>query len=102
MITVYHGPIINPVSLTEYHSIDDALLAVNDLGIIVWIQYHVHPSMIPKILLDNNCSNPNIIYLHPGTFLMPGFVDTHTHASQVPNIGRSVPTLSSFVILYLL
>ncbi|PWN42141.1 Metallo-dependent hydrolase [Ceraceosorus guamensis] len=34
-----------------------------------------------------NIADCEVVRLDPGAFLQPGFIDTHTHACQVPNLG---------------
>ena len=35
----------------------------------------------------NSINRENVKYLKKGQFLVPGFIDAHVHAVQVPNIG---------------
>lgn len=47
----------------------------------------VAPYDLPETLVQYGCSDEHLVELKQGEFLLPGFVDTHTHAPQVPNIG---------------
>lgn len=40
-----------------------------------------------KLERENAFHNFNLVPLLRGQFLMPGFVDCHTHAPQFPNLG---------------
>ncbi|OWF53676.1 guanine deaminase-like [Mizuhopecten yessoensis] len=41
-------------------------------------------------LRQHNISAENVIYLQEWQFMVPGFVDTHIHASQYPNCGKGI------------
>ncbi|KAJ3786829.1 Metallo-dependent hydrolase [Lentinula aff. detonsa] len=88
-ITVYYGSLINPTTLTSYETITGCLIAVNAHGNIDWIIHDVKDSSIQETLLQKGLfdADVTIVPLQEGQFIMPGFVDTHTHAPQVPNTG---------------
>jgi cytosine/adenosine deaminase-related metal-dependent hydrolase len=44
----------------------------------------------------------DVVCLREGEFIMPGFCDTHTHAPQVPNMGRWVVAQQTRVGLIIL
>ncbi|KAJ7097783.1 hypothetical protein B0H15DRAFT_822701 [Mycena belliarum] len=83
---VYYGPVINPVSLTSYRACR-CLLAVGASGSIDWIVEDVKDSMVQEIMAVHGYIDVDVVSLRDGEFIMPGFIDTHTHASQVPNAG---------------
>ncbi|KAI0320127.1 Metallo-dependent hydrolase [Amylostereum chailletii] len=85
--TLFYGPVINPDSLSSYQALPRCLLAVNAAGDIDWIENDVEPSRVPTVRDENKCQDADFVELQEGEFIMPGFVDTHTHAPQVPNIG---------------
>ncbi|KAH9857128.1 guanine deaminase [Lenzites betulinus] len=90
MTTVFYGALITPVSLREYRALPHALLAVShDTGDIAWIEDEVHPSGLQDVLARHGlgADDVDLIELKLGEFLLPGFIDTHIHAPQVPNIG---------------
>ncbi|KAI0819528.1 guanine deaminase [Trametes gibbosa] len=90
MTTVFYGALITPVSLREYRALPHALLAVSrDTGDIVWVEDEVDPSDLQDVLARHGlgASDVDLIELKLGEFLLPGFIDTHIHAPQVPNIG---------------
>ncbi|KAG2158465.1 uncharacterized protein EDB93DRAFT_1246310 [Suillus bovinus] len=66
MYTIYYGP-----------------------GNIEWVVEDVESAKLNDVLTQHNCtpSDTTLIRLDDGEFLMPGFVDTHTHACQFPNLG---------------
>ncbi|KAJ4488096.1 Metallo-dependent hydrolase [Lentinula aciculospora] len=86
-VAVYHGSLINPTTLTSYEAIPNCLIAVNAHGNIDWIVHDVKDSSIQETLLQKGLLDVNIVALQEGQFIMPGFIDTHTHAPQVPNLG---------------
>ncbi|OAX41989.1 Metallo-dependent hydrolase [Rhizopogon vinicolor AM-OR11-026] len=90
MTTFYYGPVINPQSLTDYLALPRCLIRVSAEGDIDRIYEDVQSSQLQEILAQNgytDLSASNFIELKEGEFLMPGFIDTHTHACQVPNLG---------------
>ncbi|KAF9265595.1 guanine deaminase [Marasmius fiardii PR-910] len=84
---VFYGSIINPESLTSYKTSSNSLLAVNSKGNIEWIAHDVQDSMVQETLLQHGCVDVEVLALKEGQFIMPGLIDTHTHAPQLPNIG---------------
>ncbi|EIN07156.1 Metallo-dependent hydrolase [Punctularia strigosozonata HHB-11173 SS5] len=85
--TVYYGAVINPTSLTEYRSSPQSLIAVSAQGDIDWVVYDVQDSMVQQVMAERGYTEADVVVLKRGEFIMPGFVDTHTHAPQVPNMG---------------
>ncbi|KAF9500518.1 Metallo-dependent hydrolase [Pleurotus eryngii] len=85
--TIYYGAVVNPQSLTSYQALARCLLAVSSEGTIDWIVDDVDDSMVQEVMSQKGCVDAEVVPLREGEFLMPGFVDTHTHAPQVPNMG---------------
>ncbi|THU85654.1 guanine deaminase [Dendrothele bispora CBS 962.96] len=85
--TVYYGSLVTPKTLTSYDASLHALVAVNSHGVIDWVVYDVQDSLVQTTLLEKGCPDAEVVELKDGQFMMPGFVDTHTHAPQLPNIG---------------
>ncbi|TFK55059.1 guanine deaminase [Heliocybe sulcata] len=88
--TLFHGAVVNPVNLHHYDAHPHALLCVDAYGDIAWIEEHVPDALVQDVmakrgLLDS--TDVSLIQLKKSEFLMPGFIDTHTHAPQVPNMG---------------
>ncbi|KAI9057926.1 guanine deaminase [Trametes sanguinea] len=91
MYTLFYGALITPVSLTEHRTLPHALLAVSrETGDIAWVEDDVPASALQDVLVRRgmlSLEDVDLVELKLGEFLMPGFVDTHIHAPQVPNIG---------------
>lgn len=89
MCTVYYGPVINPQSLTDYLALPQCLICVSPQGNIEWLVEDVESTKLNDVLSQHDYapSDITLICLDDGEFLMPGLVDTHTHACQVPNLG---------------
>ncbi|ROW04743.1 hypothetical protein VMCG_04716 [Cytospora schulzeri] len=82
---LFHGAVIHSLSPTELEILESALLVVDGDGHI--IAFNKNISSIPEELeLPNHPSirlgDCQIHKLERGTFLIPGFVDTHNHAPQ--------------------
>lgn len=82
--TRYYGAVINPNERDakkpiSYDALTSCLIEVSDTGKI--ITFRRNPDNIPT------ASDGSNVVLKPGEFIMPGFVDTHTHAPQFPNLG---------------
>ncbi|KAI0333516.1 guanine deaminase, partial [Cubamyces sp. BRFM 1775] len=89
-LQLFYGALITPVSLTSYRALPHALLAVaRDTGDIAWIEDDVPAGALQDVLARHGvlAEEVDIVELKLGEFLMPGFIDTHIHAPQVPNIG---------------
>lgn len=111
---VFIGSIVTPVNPRELKTIKNGALGVDNDGIIAFVE---DLDTSEKIHEGDGTSTPvahdwqglsvarqralrtclrahgwplagfNITVLRYGEFLCPGFIDTHTHACQVPNIG---------------
>lgn len=84
-LTVFHGPVIHSLSPTELEILESALLVVDSSGTIIVFErstdvvpetFHT-PSGAP--IQSKECT---VRKLKKGSFLIPGFVDTHNHAPQ--------------------
>ncbi|CAE6506236.1 unnamed protein product [Rhizoctonia solani] len=87
---LFHGAIITPVSVHKAEFWPNALLYVDPAGTIGWVVSDVEPSQIQSVALEKGLvldDSVDVYELGHGEWLMPGFVDTHTHAPQFPNIG---------------
>ncbi|KAF9227848.1 guanine deaminase [Gyrodon lividus] len=89
MTTVYYGPVINPQTLTSYLALPRCLVAVGPDGNISWIENDVVGSKFQETITQHGFSDGDysLVDLKPGEFIMPGLIDTHIHACQVPNLG---------------
>ncbi|KII88295.1 hypothetical protein PLICRDRAFT_54137 [Plicaturopsis crispa FD-325 SS-3] len=84
---IYYGAVINPQDLVSYQALPRCLLAVSSAGNIDWIVEDVLESMVEEALAQKGCAGAQVTRLGSDKFIMPGFIDTHTHAPQYPNIG---------------
>lgn len=85
--TIFYGPLVNPKSLSYFQALPRCLLAVGPEGHIDWIEEDIHESALQNVLAQHASLEAHLVNLRHGEFILPGFVDTHTHAPQVPNIG---------------
>ncbi|KAJ7063430.1 hypothetical protein C8F01DRAFT_1055762 [Mycena amicta] len=84
---VYYGAVVNPVDLDTLQALPACLLAVGGTGTIDWIEENVEDSMVQEVMANHGYVDVDVVCLRAGEFLIPGFIDTHTHAPQVPNMG---------------
>ncbi|CAL1705159.1 unnamed protein product [Somion occarium] len=91
MSVLFYGGLITPETLTSYRALPKALLSVSrTTGVIEWVEDDVPSYTLQETLAKHGLelnADVELIELKDGEFLMPGFIDTHTHAPQVPNIG---------------
>ncbi|KZT71294.1 Metallo-dependent hydrolase [Daedalea quercina L-15889] len=89
MPQLFYGALVTPVSRREYLALPRALLCVSDTGDIAWVAHDVPPSELQDQLARHGLTGEDLdlIELKLGEFLMPGFIDTHTHGPQIPNMG---------------
>ncbi|KAJ8678956.1 hypothetical protein QAD02_014743 [Eretmocerus hayati] len=76
-VQTFIGPMI--------HSSRDGALIVHENACVV-----IKNGKIDKVDLDPDLKNPdikNVKFLKKGQFLIPGFIDGHIHAPQLPNLG---------------
>ncbi|KAF9645292.1 guanine deaminase [Thelephora ganbajun] len=86
------GSLVSPVDNRSYKTLPNALIYVGDDGLIKAINHIVGVPIttihIEAILGEvGHCGEFEILHLARGEFLIPGFIDTHTHAPQFPNVG---------------
>lgn len=82
---LFHGPVIHSLGPTQLEILDNALLLVGEDGRIVL--FDKDASTIPDSFdLPGHPKFPvedmKVRRLEKGTFLIPGFIDTHNHAPQ--------------------
>lgn len=88
---VFYGTLIHSLSLANLEILQNTLLGVDISGKIAFLEKNV----IDEITLNHIISQwefpeQEVIRLSKRQFLMPGFVDTHTHAPQYPNAGTGM------------
>ncbi|GAA5843150.1 hypothetical protein JCM11251_003945 [Rhodosporidiobolus azoricus] len=86
---VFHGTLIHSRSLTEIEYIQNALIAVDEAGTIAFVEREVPADQVAGRLKDLcwNGAEVEVVRMQKGEFLIPGFVDTHTHAPQHLNLS---------------
>ncbi|PIL24226.1 hypothetical protein GSI_13979 [Ganoderma sinense ZZ0214-1] len=90
MATTFYGALITPTTLTEYRALPRALLSVSRAtGDIEWLEDDVAAGEVQDVIARHGAASESVdvVRLKLGEFLIPGFVDTHIHAPQVPNLG---------------
>ncbi|KAI6099911.1 hypothetical protein EDD16DRAFT_497081 [Pisolithus croceorrhizus] len=88
--TVYLGPVINPKTSTHFDALPNGLIIVDSRGNIVCLRENLPrgPGLqdaLAQIGLPDGTYT--LVKLEPGEFIMPGLIDTHIHACQLPNLG---------------
>ncbi|GAA6059436.1 hypothetical protein JCM10212_005375 [Sporobolomyces blumeae] len=83
---IFHGTAIHSRSLTELEYLHDALIGVDERGVIVFVERDVEwneDEVKRKVEAHGwNLHEAELVRMKHGEFLIPGFVDTHTHAPQ--------------------
>ncbi|CAG8669685.1 7229_t:CDS:2 [Dentiscutata erythropus] len=93
---IFYGTLIHSLSLTELEFIHNALLGVDNQGKIAFLERNVsNEQTLRDIIKKWRTTEDKVVRLTNRQFLLPGFVDTHTHAPQYPNagIGMDLPLL---------
>ncbi|KAG7448002.1 guanine deaminase [Guyanagaster necrorhizus] len=85
--TIYYGSVVNPVNLTSFQALPRCLLAVGATGCVEWLVEDVEDALVRETMGRMGCLDNVVIPLKETEFIMPGFIDTHTHAPQFRNIG---------------
>ncbi|GAA6031719.1 hypothetical protein JCM8097_001951 [Rhodosporidiobolus ruineniae] len=86
---VFHGTLVHSRSLTDIEYLQDALLGVDEAGGIAFVEKAVPVDEVDERLsrLGWGDTDVEMVRLRKGEFLIPGFVDTHTHAPQYLNLA---------------
>ncbi|KAF8921078.1 hypothetical protein CPB85DRAFT_1404999 [Mucidula mucida] len=84
---VYYGSVINPKDLESFVALNRCLLAVDAAGNIDWLVDDIEESMVQETMSSKGYIDVDVIPLKDSQFIIPGFIDTHTHAPQFANIG---------------
>ncbi|KAI6109740.1 hypothetical protein F5141DRAFT_1215220 [Pisolithus sp. B1] len=88
--TVYLGPVINPKTSTHFDALPNGLIVVDPRGNIErLIETLLRGSELQDALTQIGLPDGTytLVTLAPGEFIMPGLIDTHIHACQLPNLG---------------
>ena len=81
---IVEGTFIESVSSSELRILEGARVGVDISGEISFIFSPSDPSFSSCLGLF---PSQNLLVLPPGEFMCPGFLDSHTHAPQFPNLG---------------
>lgn len=77
MSTIYHTALTHSLSLTELEHLPQALLCVNECGIIEWIEKDVDTEKVDEVLKKYGAEGVEVVRIDDGG-LVPGLIDTHT------------------------
>jgi guanine deaminase len=93
---IFHGTFIYSTSLETVEIIKNGLMVINPTGCISDLHRNIAAQEAAHLIASLNPGlEYTIHYLQPGTFLIPGFVDTHNHAPQWAQrgLGRGLQIL---------
>lgn len=76
---VFYGHVVHSVSLVEIEYLRNALLGVNDAGLIAFVEKDVEPDQVDGVLKKKGWQHVQVTRLAQGSFIIPGLIDTHTH-----------------------
>ncbi|KAJ9137304.1 Metallo-dependent hydrolase [Pleurostoma richardsiae] len=87
---LFLGTFIHSISLDELEYLHDTALCVDENGKIVAIEKDCDQKKAEDVLypkLGWAAAEVTVSACKDGQFFFPGFIDTHLHASQYPNVG---------------
>lgn len=83
---MFYGTAIHSKDERHLEVLPSALIGVLPIGTIAFVQPSVHPSDLSAVLQEHGqewfSPATELVWLRDDEFLIPGFVDTHTHAAQ--------------------
>lgn len=82
--TIYTGPFIHSVSLTDLEICESGAIGVDENGIIAFVEKELDLEAVQE---KHSWQDATLVCLKGNAFFFPGFIDTHTHAPQHPNTG---------------
>ncbi|PVG00676.1 guanine deaminase [Serendipita vermifera] len=94
---LFIGPLVHTLNPTTIQYSQLSIIGVSNSGTIDFTAHHVEDkdSTLKSVLESEENKKKGwahdkveVVVLNHGEFLCPGFIDTHTHAPQFPNIGR--------------
>ncbi|KAM0788104.1 hypothetical protein ACM66B_001272 [Microbotryomycetes sp. NB124-2] len=83
----FHGAIVHSKSSTEIEYLTTALLGVDEHGTIAFLDKRVDVQDVAQTLASRGWDDVEPYMIAKGEFLMPGMIDTHTHAPQYVNLA---------------
>lgn len=87
---IFLGTFIHSKTLSELEYLHNAAVAVDSLGTIVAVSPDTDIAKAKSTLLPQlnwPSDDTDMVVAKAGQFFFPGFIDTHLHASQYPNVG---------------
>lgn len=93
--TVYHATLVHTPTLGQIEILPDMLVGVDTEGTIDFIRSYDYSAPVAEFFEQETQNHAAIDYSRVRyvdlskscQFLVPGFIDTHIHASQYPNVG---------------
>lgn len=83
--TLFYGTFIHSKDKDELEIFEQTAVLVSADGKIESIHKGVSENELVKLI-----NNGKIVKIPKNGFVLPGFIDTHTHASQYPNMGNGM------------
>ncbi|PLN83964.1 hypothetical protein BDW42DRAFT_191950 [Aspergillus taichungensis] len=94
----FHGTLVHTPQPTHLEVLTNTLIIISPTGVIQSLQPSTPEDTIPSILASHNytLSTCPLTALSPSEFLLPGFIDTHSHAPQWSQrgTGRGIDLLT--------
>lgn len=93
LVRVYVGNIVHSLSAGELEILPDGIVGVDENGKILFRQTGSLEDALLAHGTDYNIDDENsvaeveVVETTGNQFFVPGFIDTHIHASQYPNVG---------------
>ena len=89
---IFTGTFIHSTSRTELEYLHNAIICVDENGLIVKVSKDVTDvtAVMQQLRESLGWADRDDVSVHAcqeGQFFFPGFIDTHVHASQYPNVG---------------
>eukprot|EP00966_Prymnesium_polylepis_P312136 7212156-Prymnesium_polylepis.1 len=97
LATLFRGTVIDSASRTELRVLRDAVLGVDADGCVSFVEDgHTEELTAESVLQLREGESPagvqlagvEIVSVSPRGFIVPGLIDTHTHAPQFVNAGK--------------
>ncbi|ORY14260.1 hypothetical protein BCR34DRAFT_534410 [Clohesyomyces aquaticus] len=84
--TVYYGTFVHSKSLSELDICAKGAIGVDENGVIAFVERDV--SDVANVIQKyGEWKDAEVVKIEDNGFFFPGFIDTHTHASQHANTG---------------
>ncbi|KAJ9078051.1 hypothetical protein DSO57_1010866 [Entomophthora muscae] len=85
--TAWQGCLIHTISFTEFQIFNNGLLIVDASGVITEFRELESSVQMEELKRQYSLQEDQVNRLTETQFLIPGFIDGHTHAPQYPNLG---------------